>query len=74
MTVHPTSAGVDDKAAPLAEHHDVVDSKHDTTAQGQEVSGYETLGLWETVMKFKMTTFICFMMCFSAATDGYQVK
>ncbi|KAL4985141.1 hypothetical protein BDW68DRAFT_179988 [Aspergillus falconensis] len=75
MAAHPTSAPVDDKSALSAEHHEVIDRKNDTTAPGQnEVSGYETLGLWEAMKKFKMTTFICFMMCFSAATDGYQVN
>jgi MFS family permease len=43
----------------LAEHH--------------EVSGYETLTWWETVMMFKTTVAICFLVTFSAATDGYQI-
>ncbi|KAL2811391.1 general substrate transporter [Aspergillus granulosus] len=42
-------------------------------ASGLGLSGYETLGLWETVKAFKMSTFVCFMVCFSAATDGYQI-
>ncbi|KAL4863011.1 hypothetical protein BDV12DRAFT_189969 [Aspergillus spectabilis] len=61
---------------PLAEHHDDIGRRPlevETAAMGQGLSGYETLGLWDTVKKFKMVTFICFMVCFSAATDGYQI-
>lgn len=42
-------------------------------AQGQITSGYETLTLWQTVKKFKLVSFVCFMAAVSAATDGYQV-
>ncbi|KAF6802055.1 MFS alpha-glucoside [Colletotrichum sojae] len=42
-------------------------------AQGQITSGYETLTLWQTVKKFRLVSFVCFMAALSAATDGYQV-
>ncbi|KAL2813348.1 major facilitator superfamily domain-containing protein [Aspergillus cavernicola] len=76
MTTQPTREPVEEKPIPSAEHHDELDRKPlemETAAMGQGLSGYETLGLWETVKAFKMTTFICFMVCFSAATDGYQI-
>ena len=41
--------------------------------KGQGVSGYETLSLWETVKLFKVNTAYCFLVAFSAATDGYQI-
>ena len=44
---------------------DVPDGHHN-------VSGYESLTWWETVKMFKMTVLICFLVTFSAATDGYQ--
>lgn len=45
----------------------------DATLKGQAVSGYETLTPWETVKTFKLCTFLCFAVAFSAATDGYQI-
>ncbi|KAJ4231878.1 hypothetical protein NW757_013847 [Fusarium falciforme] len=45
----------------------------DAAAQGQGVSGFETLTWWETVKAFKVTAAICFAVTFSAATDGYQI-
>jgi hypothetical protein len=42
-------------------------------AKGQGISGYEALTLWETVKAFKVCTAICFLVAFSAATDGYQI-
>ncbi|KAE8395038.1 major facilitator superfamily domain-containing protein [Aspergillus alliaceus] len=41
--------------------------------KGQAVSGYERLGVWETIKTFRICTMVCFSMAFSAATDGYQV-
>ncbi|SCN84051.1 probable maltose permease (MalP) [Fusarium fujikuroi] len=40
---------------------------------GQLSSGYESLGLWQTVKVFKVATAYCFAAAFSAATDGYQI-
>jgi hypothetical protein len=31
------------------------------------------LTIWQTVKKFKMNAFICMLVTFSAATDGYQI-
>ncbi|KAH6971379.1 general substrate transporter [Ilyonectria sp. MPI-CAGE-AT-0026] len=45
----------------------------DAAAQGQGVSGFESLTWWETVKAFKVTVAICFAVTFSAATDGYQI-
>lgn len=45
----------------------------EAAAKGQGVSGYETLTLWETVKTFKVNTAYCFLVAFSAATDGYQI-
>lgn len=45
----------------------------EAAAKGQGISGYETLSLWETVRTFKVNSAYCFLMAFSAATDGYQI-
>lgn len=45
----------------------------DAATKGQGVTGYENLGVLETIKTFKPCTFICFAMAFSAATDGYQI-
>ncbi|KAL4874579.1 general substrate transporter [Aspergillus karnatakaensis] len=45
----------------------------EAAARGQGTTGYEGLSVWETVMMFKMNALICFMVTFSAATDGYQI-
>ncbi|KAI9147043.1 MFS transporter fmqE [Paramyrothecium foliicola] len=42
-------------------------------AKGQGLSGYETLSLWQTAKAFKVCTATCFLVAFSAATDGYQI-
>ncbi|CEN60929.1 hypothetical protein ASPCAL07600 [Aspergillus calidoustus] len=76
MATTNTPDFVKETPTPSAEHRDVVDGnplEKEHAASGLGLSGYETLGLWETVKAFKMTTFVCFMMCFSAATDGYQI-
>lgn len=79
------STGLDahqgDAAIERIEHRDApeqgrLDSKEasmEAAAKGQGVSGYETLGLWETIKSFKVCTLVCFMVAFSAATDGYQI-
>jgi hypothetical protein len=45
----------------------------DAATKGQIISGYETLGLWETVKTFKFSSAVCFAAAFSAGTDGYQI-
>lgn len=42
-------------------------------AEHHELSGYETLTWWETVKTFRMAVAVCFLVTFSAATDGYQI-
>ncbi|KAH8422418.1 putative MFS alpha-glucoside transporter [Aspergillus melleus] len=66
--------------APPVEHVESVpgdlkasDAEFDAAAKGQATSGYETLGIIETIKKFKICTVVCFAMAFSAATDGYQI-
>lgn len=49
------------------------DAALDAAIRGQAATGYETLSLWDTVKKFKVSTFMCFAAAFSAATDGYQI-
>ena len=49
------------------------DAALDAATRGQVVTGYEVLGVWETVKTFKLCTFVCFAAAFSAATDGYQI-
>jgi hypothetical protein len=41
--------------------------------KGQATTGYEELGVVETIKTFKLCTLVCFAMAFSAATDGYQI-
>ncbi|KAF5627226.1 sugar transporter [Fusarium tjaetaba] len=71
----------------VAEHADITIEKHETAghespvkeafmvaaSKGQGLSGYETLSLWETCKAFKVCTAYCFLVAFSAATDGYQI-
>jgi hypothetical protein len=45
----------------------------DAAMKGQATTGYETLTPWETIRTFKMSTLMCFLAAFSAATDGYQI-
>lgn len=49
------------------------DPVFDAATKGQGVTGYEALGVLETIKTFKLCTLVCFMMAFSAATDGYQI-
>ncbi|RSM14737.1 hypothetical protein BHE90_014669 [Fusarium euwallaceae] len=43
------------------------------SAQGQGLTGYEHLSIWETIKKFKMASLICFVAAISAAAEGYQI-
>jgi hypothetical protein len=43
-------------------------------ARGQQESGYEGLGAWETIKTFKRASLYMFFVTFAAATDGYQVS
>jgi hypothetical protein len=58
---------LDDHVQPIKEAAQVAQAK------GQVISGYETLTLWETCKAFKVCTAYCFLVAFSAATDGYQI-
>ncbi|KAH8652623.1 general substrate transporter [Tricladium varicosporioides] len=49
------------------------DKALNAAAKGQATSGYETLTPWETVKTFKVASLLCFIVAFSAATDGYQI-
>jgi len=46
----------------------------DAEARGQQESGYESLGAWETIKKFRRTAMYMFFVTFAAATDGYQAS
>lgn len=46
----------------------------DADALGQQESGYEGLGAWQTIKVFRRASFYCFLVTFAAATDGYQVS
>ncbi|KAH8172225.1 sugar transporter domain-containing protein [Sarocladium implicatum] len=59
--------GADDAPPPLKEADMMA------AAKGQGISGYETLTIWQTVKAFKVCTAYCFLVAFSAATDGYQI-
>ncbi|KAG7527584.1 hypothetical protein FFLO_06790 [Filobasidium floriforme] len=41
--------------------------------RGQELTGYEDLTLFQTLMKFKKTSLICFAVTFSACAEGYEI-
>ncbi|EXK29491.1 hypothetical protein FOMG_13967 [Fusarium oxysporum f. sp. melonis 26406] len=45
----------------------------EAAARGQGISGYEELSPWQTIMRFKLNSLVCFAVTFSAATDGYQI-
>lgn len=72
----------DEKIEAYIEHHDndaehhLPTSKDDNIAdaynKGQIATGYESISIPQTIMKFKMACFVCFLATFAAATDGYQ--
>jgi hypothetical protein len=68
-----TSAGVEHKETTTEAGHTPKEAVAEAAAQGQGVSGDENLSVWETARKFKMATFVCFMVTFSAAADGYSI-
>jgi hypothetical protein len=39
-----------------------------------QLSGFEDLGAIATLKRFKYASFICILVTFSAAADGYQVR
>ncbi|PKX94853.1 putative MFS alpha-glucoside transporter [Aspergillus novofumigatus IBT 16806] len=48
--------------------------EHVETSDGAPaMTGYEHLSVMETIKTFKLASFICVAMAFSAATDGYQI-
>ncbi|KAJ3454845.1 hypothetical protein MRS44_013445 [Fusarium solani] len=49
------------------------DIASDAAAKGQGLTGFESLSVWETIKTFKMNCLLCFLVSFSAATDGYQI-
>ncbi|KAL2843339.1 general substrate transporter [Aspergillus pseudoustus] len=44
------------------------------TAHGQGLTGYEHLGVWASIKKFKVASAICFLTAISAAAEGYQIS
>ncbi|KAL5328254.1 hypothetical protein ACEPPN_001752 [Leptodophora sp. 'Broadleaf-Isolate-01'] len=53
---------------------DLKDLSAHAVAQGQALSGYENLSVWQTVWKFKICSFLCFLASISAAAEGYQIS
>ncbi|KAH7119243.1 general substrate transporter [Dactylonectria macrodidyma] len=49
------------------------DARAEAHAMGQGLTGYESLSLWQTVVKFKWCSVVCFLAAISAATEGYQI-
>jgi hypothetical protein len=43
-------------------------------AHGQGLTGYEHLGVWASIKKFKVAFAICFLAAISAAAEGYQIR
>jgi hypothetical protein len=39
-----------------------------------KLSGFEALGAIDTLKRFKFASFVCILVTFSAASDGYQVS
>jgi hypothetical protein len=79
--MHPDSPR-DEKIEAYIEHNDH-DAEHhlptskddnitDAYNKGQIATGYETISIPQTIMKFKMACLVCFLATFAAATDGYQ--
>ncbi|KAM5349060.1 hypothetical protein ACJ41O_008883 [Fusarium nematophilum] len=64
-----TLGAVEHQKAPGQCPQPTKDLASEATAKGQGVSGYETLGMWGTVKQFKYSTFICFIVALSSATD-----
>lgn len=52
---------------------DLKETSMHAAAVGQGLSGYEELSLWQTVRRFKVCALTCFVVAFSAVTDGYQI-
>jgi len=48
------------------------DEVADAWEKGQVATGYETISIPQTIVKFKMACLVCFLATFAAATDGYQ--
>ncbi|KAG5764966.1 hypothetical protein H9Q72_006965 [Fusarium xylarioides] len=51
----------------------VKDLASEAVSKGQGVSGYEELTIWQTVLKFKISSLVCFAITISAGADGYQI-
>ena len=74
MSTHNLHNAEDEKQAEAGFSETKGDLLQDAQMKGQLISGYETLGILETIKRFKRPTCICFAATFAAATDGYQVS
>jgi hypothetical protein len=75
---NPAEIGIRNSEKLVAVHvegrdHSGKNVAYDAETRGQGVSGYETLSAFQTVTKFKIAAFVCFLVTFSAAADGYQI-
>jgi hypothetical protein len=66
----PVAEAREDVEAPMKPAEIVVEAAD----KGQATSGYETLSLWQTAIKFKWASLYCFLAAMSAAADGYQLS
>jgi hypothetical protein len=80
--VTSVSDGRTKDAVNIVEYQENVENGAPTTAKdvvadaadkGQGLTGYESLTWWQTVLKFKISSLVCFMVAISGGTDGYQI-
>ena len=69
---HPDT--VDHAVSDQGTSGDLKDLSATAVAQGQALSGYEHLSVWQTVWKFKVCSLLCFLAAVSSATEGYQIR
>lgn len=63
------------KGHEMADHKEILveDVAGDAAANGQGLTGFENLTVWQTIITFKVASLLCFLISISAAADGYQI-
>lgn len=63
------------KRDETADHKEIFveDVAGDAAANGQGLTGFENLTVWQTISTFKVASLLCFLVSISAAADGYQI-
>ena len=69
----PSDIAIERQETGVDGHVGSKEASAEAAAMGQVISGYEDLTVWQTVKAFKVCTAYCFLVAFSAATDGYQI-